>query len=132
MVFNEEEKRDTSCIDYVVKVRRRGSYYLLNVFAMVYFLNILSWWQFLIHLDTLNDRLQICITCFVALVAFNFVVVEALPRISHSTYLTHFLPLITRLLLSPLLSRAFRSWLTAFFQQTDLSLLKSLIGLLWA
>ncbi len=90
LVFNDEDKRDISYMEYTVTVDRLGSYYLLNVFVLVYFLNILMWWLFLIDPNTLNDRLQICITCFLALVAFNFVVAEALPRINHSTYLTHF------------------------------------------
>ena len=60
------------------------------MFLLVYFLNVLMLWTFLIDPVVLSDRVQISITCFLALVAFNFVVAEALPRISHSTYLTHF------------------------------------------
>ncbi len=54
------------------------------------FLFCSSRWLFLIDPNTLNDRLQICITAFLALVAFNFVIAETLPKINHSTYLTHF------------------------------------------
>lgn len=90
VVFNEEDKRDISYLEFSVRVNRLGSYYLLNVFVLVYLLNVLCWWLFLIDPNTLNDRLQICITAFLALVAFNFVVAENLPKINHSTYLTHF------------------------------------------
>lgn len=90
LIFNEEDKRDISYLEYSVTVNRLGGYYLQNVFLMVYFLNVLTWWLFLIDPNTLNDRLQICITAFLALVAFNFVVAETLPKINHSTHLTHF------------------------------------------
>ena len=90
LVFNDEDKRDISYLEYSVTVNRLGVYYLQNVFLMVYFLNVLTWWLFLIDPNTLNDRLQICITAFLALVAFNFVVAETLPKINHSTHLTHY------------------------------------------
>jgi hypothetical protein len=89
-VFNEEDQRDISFLEVSFRVRRMGGYYFSNVFLLVYFLNALMWWTFFIDPNTLNDRLQICITCFLALVAFNFVVAETLPRINHSTHITHF------------------------------------------
>lgn len=76
--------------DLDFKLIRRTSFYLLNVFFIIFLLGCLSWWTYLIDPEVLNDRLQICITVFLALVGVNFVVAESLPRISHSTYLTSF------------------------------------------
>lgn len=90
LVFNEEDQRDISYLEYSVPVKRRTPYYIWNVFVLVYLLSILNWWVLLIDPEVLNDRLQICITCFLALVAFNFVIAESLPRISHSTYISQY------------------------------------------
>lgn len=90
LVFNVEDKRDISYLQLQLVVRRKTGFYLANVVAPVLLLASLFLWQFLIDPNTLNDRLQIAITCFLALVAFNFVVVESLPKISHSTPLTTF------------------------------------------
>lgn len=90
LVFEEEGQRDISFLKYEVTLKRKTAYYFSNVFVPVLLLMLLFIWQFLINPDTLNDRLQIAITCFLALVAFNFVVNETLPKVSHSTPLTRF------------------------------------------
>ena len=88
MVWAEADQRFISCLDVDFKLCRRTSFYVLNIFSIIFLLSVLSWWMYLIEPDVLNDRLQISITVFLALVAVNFVVVESLPRISHKTYLT--------------------------------------------
>lgn len=89
-VFNAEDRRDISYVELSIPVRRRTSYYVSTVFLSVFFLEVIFWWTFIINPDTLNDRLGLCITCYLALVAFNFVVAETLPKISHTTYLSIF------------------------------------------
>lgn len=90
LVFNEEDQRDISYLEFSVTVRRRGAFYLWNVFGLIYLLNLLMWVLLLIDPEVLNDRLQICITCFLALVAFNFIVAETLPKISHATLISKY------------------------------------------
>jgi len=53
-------------------------------------LAIMSWAIFIIPPDILNDRLQVSITLFLALVAFNFVISEIIPKISYSTKLSQY------------------------------------------
>ncbi len=43
-MFNEEDKRDISYLEYSFTVYRLGSYYMINVILVVYFLNVLTWW----------------------------------------------------------------------------------------
>lgn len=90
IIWNLEDQRDISYIDVNIDVKRKSGYYFSNIFACVYFLDILFWWTFILDSDALADRLNIIIACFLAMVAFAFVIAETLPKISHSTYLSRF------------------------------------------
>jgi hypothetical protein len=85
-----EDKSEASFIEYTIPVRRRPAYYMVNVFASVFLLNVLTWGMLLIEPSAIADRLSIAMTYFLALVAYQFVVNENLPKINHSTYLTFF------------------------------------------
>lgn len=89
-VWMEEDLRHCSVIELECRLRRLTSFYTSNIFVVIFLLSIISWSTFLIAPDVLNDRLQISLTVFLALVAVNFVVAESLPRISHHTTLSKF------------------------------------------
>lgn len=88
--WNEEDQRYVSYLEYSVPVRRNSSYYVTHVFISVTLLNVLVWGMFFIDPAALNDRVQVAITYFLALVAFQFVVGESLPKINHRTHLSTF------------------------------------------
>lgn len=90
LIWSTADSRDVSVLDVELQLCRKTSFYVWNVFLIIFLLAMLSLWLFLIEPDVLNDRLQICITVFLALVAVNFVVVESLPKISHTTFLSFF------------------------------------------
>lgn len=87
-IFLDSDQRDVSVLEITVPLERRTRFYTVNILLVVFLLNLLSSCLFIIDPEVLNDRLQICITCFLALVAVNFVVAESLPKINHITYLT--------------------------------------------
>jgi hypothetical protein len=87
-VFSKEDKRDISFIEIRFPFRRFAGYYLKNIISLLFILSVISWAQYIVPPYILNDRLQISITLFLAQVAFNFVVVEQLPKISYGTYLS--------------------------------------------
>lgn len=86
--WNKEDKRDMSIVEIRFYVRRLSGYYLKNIISLLFILSVISWAMYIVPPYVLNDRLQISITLFLAQVAFNFVVVEQLPKISYGTYLS--------------------------------------------
>jgi hypothetical protein len=86
--FNVEDQRDISFTEVRVPLQRQGGFFVYNVFVIVYLISVLSWFQFLLEPRILDQRLVILITCFLTLIAINFVVSESVPRVNHFTVLT--------------------------------------------
>lgn len=90
-IFNLEDGRPISYIDITFPLRRHVKFYLSNVFAIIFFLNILSWGIYLLPSDAYNDRLNIIITLFLAMIAFSFVLSDTLPKVQYSTPLSTYI-----------------------------------------
>lgn len=74
-----ESVHDTS-----LTLRRRPGFYLKSIISLVFIICVMGWCMYIITPETLNDRLQVSITLFLAQVAFNFVVSEVSPDARHS------------------------------------------------
>jgi hypothetical protein len=72
----------------VVPVQRNPGFYTNNIFLIVFLISVVNWGAFLLEPVQLDQRVIIIISCFLTLVALNFVVAALLPRINISTYLT--------------------------------------------
>lgn len=87
------DEYDVSEINIVIDLRRKSEFYFRNIFSTIFCLNILSWGIFGIPICEFGDRLNLCVTLFLALVAFAFVLAEHMPKVSHATPLTNYLTL---------------------------------------
>eukprot|EP01114_Cavostelium_apophysatum_P014106 TRINITY_DN3571_c0_g1_i2.p1 TRINITY_DN3571_c0_g1~~TRINITY_DN3571_c0_g1_i2.p1 ORF type:complete len:406 (-),score=69.54 TRINITY_DN3571_c0_g1_i2:43-1260(-) len=88
--INPEDERGYSQITVELQYKRKTGFYIQNVVVLVLMILLMGLSVFFIPSDSLNDRTAISITLFLAAVAFNFVVVGVVPRISHHTYLSSY------------------------------------------
>jgi len=68
-------------------VTRRPGYYLWNVFFMVFVLGSLSFTAYAVPAGEVADRLSVLLTLVLSVVAFKYVLAQALPAISYLTML---------------------------------------------
>jgi hypothetical protein len=99
--FMSEDRRNYSQICLEIQLKRKTGYYLKNIIFLVMLISIMEWAVFFLDPLALDSRLSIGVTLFLAAVAFNFVIAEEIPRVSHSTHVSkYFLVTYTSLMLS--------------------------------
>jgi hypothetical protein len=99
--FSSEDRRNYSQICLEIQLKRKTGYYLKNIIFLVMLISIMEWAVFFLDPLLLDSRLSIGVTLFLAAVAFNFVISEEIPRVSHSTHVSkYFLVTYTSLMLS--------------------------------
>jgi len=79
-----------SRLEWSITVARRSTYYMTHIFATVFLLDVILWGLFVIDPAALNDRVQVAMAYYLAMVAFQFVVAETLPKINHSTPISNY------------------------------------------
>ena len=77
-----------SNVEFCIMVHRNFMYYVWKVLAIVYLLIISSFVVFAMDpVEDFGDRINICLTLFLAAVAFLYVVGESLPKVPYLTLL---------------------------------------------
>lgn len=77
-----------SNVEFCIMVHRNFMYYVWKVLAIVYLLIISSFVVFAMDpVDDFGERINICLTLFLAAVAFLYVVGESLPKVPYLTLL---------------------------------------------
>ena len=94
--FRTKEKLSSSGASYsevafFIEAKRNYTFFIVNVMVVITLIITLSWTSMLIHPDQLDERLSVTLTLLLTAVAFKFVVVESLPKLSYLTYLDMFL-----------------------------------------
>jgi len=79
--------RDYSQLRTVVYIRRRPQFYLSKVISLIVIIALMSVGAMVLPPDQLNDRFQVTLTLLLTQIAFNFVINEALPKVSYVTSL---------------------------------------------
>ena len=72
---------------FAVTAQRKVGYYLWKVLLPLLFIVALSWSVFWMGNDSFDGQMGVTITCVLALIAFNFVIGDELPKISYLTAL---------------------------------------------
>jgi len=81
---------DKSALTIKLGVQRQYMFYIVNVLLVVLMLMVLSWAIFNVPMlgeDSVDSRMNLSITLFLAMVAFLFVTKERLPKVSYLTVL---------------------------------------------
>ena len=68
-------------------VKRRSSHYMYNVVSVMLLITAMTFSSFLFAPDDLGDRLQIILTLLLTSVAFKYVTIQSLPKVSYLTFL---------------------------------------------
>ena len=77
-----------SNVEFVIIIHRNFWYYVWKVLAIVYLLIMSMFVIFVMDpIDDFADRINICLTLFLAAVAFLYVVGESLPKVPYLTLL---------------------------------------------
>ena len=74
-----------------LEVKRLSSYYIYKVILPIIFILSISWSVFWIRGDELEAKANITIVCLLALIAYNFIIDEDLPKLSYLTFLDSFI-----------------------------------------
>lgn len=77
-------------LQWDIPIRRRYKYYFSKILSVALISNLLCGLTFLIPAEMLDARLAIALTIFLALVAFQFVVTDALPKSAKQTHVDRF------------------------------------------
>ena len=74
-----------------MEVKRESAYYLYKVIIPIIFILSISWSVFWIRGDELEAKANITIVCLLALIAYNFIIDEDLPKLAYLTFLDSFI-----------------------------------------
>ena len=74
-----------------MEVKRQSAYYLYKVIIPIIFILSISWSVFWIRGDELEAKANITIVCLLALIAYNFIIDEDLPKLAYLTFLDSFI-----------------------------------------
>lgn len=78
-------------IDIFIEIERNFLYYLVKIILPIFLILSLSWYVFWIHPKELETRITTSIVCFLALVAYNFVIDAENPKLGYLTYMDWFI-----------------------------------------
>ena len=82
-----------SALKLEITVERQSEFYMINLVLPIALLNMLSWSSFLLQPSAVDVRLATTMTIFLALVAFQFIVNDALPKTGKMTKMHKFIVL---------------------------------------
>lgn len=77
-------------LQWDIPIRRKYKYYFSKILSVALLSNLLCGLTFLIPAEMIDARLAIALTLFLALVAFQFVVTDALPKSAQQTHVDRF------------------------------------------
>eukprot|EP01113_Clastostelium_recurvatum_P022501 TRINITY_DN2687_c0_g1_i6.p1 TRINITY_DN2687_c0_g1~~TRINITY_DN2687_c0_g1_i6.p1 ORF type:complete len:271 (+),score=48.24 TRINITY_DN2687_c0_g1_i6:473-1285(+) len=89
--YNPGEKMHYSQLCVSIPLARRSGFYMWKVGTIAVILVLMSWTVFLLPQESFQDSLQISMTLFLAAIAFNFVLMESLPKVSYNTFLDKYI-----------------------------------------
>jgi len=72
-------------------VKRVSSYYIYKVILPIMFIWAISWSVFWVRSSQLDAKVNVTIVCLLALIAYNFIIDEDLPKLSYLTFLDSFI-----------------------------------------
>tara|TARA_B100000575_G_scaffold271466_1_gene252782 strand:+ start:4211 stop:6358 length:2148 start_codon:yes stop_codon:yes gene_type:complete len=74
---------------YNFEIKRNYGYYLIKVIAPMILILIVCWSVFWINAIQIESRLTISVVCLLALIAYNFVFADTLPKLGYATILDY-------------------------------------------
>ncbi|CAE7781555.1 pgdA [Symbiodinium sp. CCMP2592] len=74
-----------SCVNAVFHLERKGDLYFRSMFFMVFLVIIVSLCSLMIPLEDISGRLAHLSTCFLAIMAYRYIVGDMLPRKEYLT-----------------------------------------------
>ena len=74
-------------MDIILKVKRNVLYYIIKIILPIFLILSLAWYVFWIHPKELESRVTTSIVCFLALVAYNFVIDSEIPKLGYLTFM---------------------------------------------
>ena len=84
---NWVDKESNNILNFEIEIKRQSFYYIAKVMTPIFVILLLSWGVFWIKPEEIESRLTISIICFLALVAYNFVIGDAIPKLSYLTWM---------------------------------------------
>eukprot|EP00937_MAST-01D_sp_MAST-1D-sp2_P002170 g2170.t1 len=82
---------DMSQLVVSIVVERQSQFYMMNLVLPIVLLNVLSWSSFFLSPSTIDVRLATTMTILIALVAFQFIVNDSLPKTGKMTRMHQFI-----------------------------------------
>ncbi len=79
----------TDSVQIKLIVERNFMYYIYKVLIPIFIILIISFATYLIPSKQLESKLTLSIVCFLALIAYNFVIDESLPKLSYLTIMDY-------------------------------------------
>ena len=76
-------------VELTVTIQRNYQYYIYKVISPIILILLVCWSVFWIHPRELESKLTITIVCLLSLIAYNFVIDEDLPKLSHLTIMDY-------------------------------------------
>lgn len=74
-------------LDIVIDIQRNFLYYIIKIILPIFLILSLAWYVFWINPKELESRITTSIVCFLALVAYNFVIDNEIPKLGYLTYM---------------------------------------------
>lgn len=70
-----------------ISIKRNYLYYIIKIIFPILLILSIAWYVFWIHPKELESRITTSIVCFLALVAYNFVIDSELPKLGYLTFM---------------------------------------------
>ncbi len=74
-------------LDITLNIQRNFLYYIIKIILPIFLILSLAWYVFWINPKELESRITTSIVCFLALVAYNFVIDNDVPKLGYLTYM---------------------------------------------
>lgn len=74
-----------SMVNVIFHLDRKGDYYFNNILMMVFLVNVMALCAFVIPLEDASGRLGLVSSCFLAVLAYRYIINEILPRKAYLT-----------------------------------------------
>ncbi len=89
--FSIEYIQENEAVVAVMTLQRDYFYFLLKVMFPIILIVFISWSVFLIHPRAIEAKVNVTIVCLLALIAYNFVIEDNLPKVSYITIMDTFI-----------------------------------------
>ncbi len=83
--YNLEYDEKQEVVISEITLKRDSFFFILKVIFPVVFIVLISWSVFLMHPRNIEARVNVTIVCLLALIAYNFVIDESLPKVPYIT-----------------------------------------------